>query len=113
MSRLLRALLLFASLPMLLGPLPAAAQDLTCKSAGGSDLPFFLVLLTGKRVLISADSSDTVDIVKEKIKVAVGPEVDQQRLVYNGKELEDNRTPADYDIRPCTELHLILRLRGG
>lgn len=113
MSRLLRALLLFAVLPMLMAPLPAAAQELTCKPEGGSDLPFFLVLLTGKRVLISADSSDTVEMVKEKIKAAVGPEVDQQRLILKGKELEDNRTPADYDIRPCTELHLILRLRGG
>ena len=110
MPRLLRTV---AVLTTLLVPLPVVAQEATCKAASGSELPFFLVLLTGKRVLISADSSDTMEMVKEKIKTVVGPEMDQQRLIFKGKELEDNRTPADYDIRPCSEVHLVLRLRGG
>jgi hypothetical protein len=36
----------------------------------------------------------------------------QQRLVYNGKQLEDNRTIADYNIQNLDTIHLILRLRG-
>jgi len=52
---------------------------------------------------------------------------DQQRLIYNGKQLEDGRHLADYGLdgkdktNPatgktypcCPTLHLILRLRGG
>lgn len=108
-----RTLPLFALIAALLAPVPAMAQAVACKPSGGSELPFLLVLLTGKQVLIPADSSDTIEMVKEKIKTIVGPEVDQQRLIFKGKELEDNRTPADYGINACAELHLVLRLRGG
>jgi hypothetical protein len=36
----------------------------------------------------------------------------QQRLVYNGKQLEDDRTIADYNIQNLCTIDLLLRLRG-
>ncbi len=42
-----------------------------------------------------------------------GIPVDQQRLVFSGKQLDNDRTMADYSIRACSTCHLILRLRGG
>ncbi|XP_077156052.1 ubiquitin-like protein NEDD8 isoform X1 [Ranitomeya variabilis] len=54
-----------------------------------------------------------VERIKERVEEKEGIPPQQQRLIYSGKQMNDEKTAADYKIQGGSVLHLVLALRGG
>ncbi|XP_010571622.1 PREDICTED: NEDD8 [Haliaeetus leucocephalus] len=61
----------------------------------------------------SHDASGQVERIKERVEEKEGIPPQQQRLIYSGKQMNDEKTAADYKIQGGSVLHLVLALRGG
>jgi ubiquitin len=72
----------------------------------------FCKTLTGKSIPLDVEKTDTITAIKEKISQKEGIHVENMRLIYAGKQLEDERTLEDYEVIPDATIHLVLRLRG-
>lgn len=68
--------------------------------------------LTGKTTVFNTTPAESIRSIKEKITQKEGIPVEQQRLIFAGKQLDDNCTIADYNIQADETIHLVLRLLG-
>ena len=67
--------------------------------------------LAGGKIELNVEPSDTIESVKAKIYEKEVIPIDQQRLIYNARELEDDRTLADYNIKKESSIILLLKPR--
>jgi ubiquitin C len=92
---------------------PSSSSSLVkvCKLRGGMQVQ--VKTLTGKTIAIDVEPDESIESLKAKIQEKEGIAVDQQRILFGGKQLDSLKSLSDYDIDDDSTLHLVLRLRGG
>ncbi|RAH51846.1 ubiquitin-domain-containing protein [Aspergillus piperis CBS 112811] len=54
-----------------------------------------------------------VSRIKERVEEKEGIPPVQQRLIFGGKQMADDKTASEYNLEGGATLHLVLALRGG
>lgn len=80
----------------------------------GGGFSISIKTLSGKIVRLSDIRADTtVDKIKEMLVEPTGIQSEQQRLIFDGKQLTDGFPLSVYDIKSGSTVYLVLRIRGG
>ena len=78
----------------------------------GGEMQVFVETLCGKTITIPCKPNTTIRDFKEMICNEEGIPVDQQRLIFAGKQLKDEAKLEFYGVVHQSTINLVLRLRG-
>ena len=71
---------------------------------------YFVRTLKGNLLTLNLNCNDTILNIKRKIQNKEGIPIEKQRLIYNCRQLEDDKTILDYQIKSESIFHLVMRL---
>lgn len=69
--------------------------------------------LSGRQQQFNFEPSSKVMEVKTALQEKEGIQVEQIRLIYAGRQLNDEKTLEFYKVQPGAVIHMVLQLRGG
>ena len=81
-------------------------------SSEENSMTIYIKSLTGKTTALEVDPSHTIAELKQVYFECEGVPPDQQRIIFNGIQLEDSRALSYYFIQPESRLDLVLKLSG-
>jgi hypothetical protein len=76
-------------------------------------ITIFVKTLTGVSFTIHTATIEKTEQIKHAMRADTRVPIDEQRLIFAGKQLEDGRTLDEYNIQQESTIHSVLRLRGG
>ena len=76
-------------------------------------MQIFAKTMDGKTVAFEVFKTDKVVDVKKKIHEKIGLAPDEQKLVFQGGILEDEKTMDEYQVAEKSVINVVARLRGG
>ena len=76
-------------------------------------IKIYVKTVTGKVIEIYIKSTDTINELKRIIYYKLGYEENYQRIIFAGKQLEDDETFKTYNIQKESIIHLVLRKFDG
>ena len=85
--------------------------ELIFTSGNDETFQIFVKTLTGKTITLAVKSDYTIEIIKELIYTKVRKSIEEWRLIFAGKQFDNIRTLADYNIQKESTLHIVLNLR--
>jgi large subunit ribosomal protein L40e len=91
--------------------LAAAAAALLFTASAASAETIFVRTLAGAAYTFDMGFDRNVEDLKQAIADSQGIPVEQQRLIFAGRQLEDGHTLGEYNIENESTLHLVLRMQ--
>mgnify|MGYP004487822935 FL=1 len=58
-------------------------------------------------------ANTTILEIKDLVEEKSGIPPAQQRLIYEGRQLDNDKTPDDYEITDGKTIYMVLNMRGG